>query len=141
MRTSGILTPNQLKAIDLSWFFVASYKSRRVAVENFVKIYFKGLANFACNLIFLNSQVGIIVTYEYFLPLEGISQDLKRVYFMGNHALGFTHRARKYKKVQAKKLVKSNKSKIFFHEIAFLAVLNFFPVQKSIFGNFWNCKK
>ena len=37
--------------------------------------------------------------------------------------------ARKFKKVQAKKLVKSN-------EIAFLAVLNFFPVQKLIFGHF-----
>ena len=50
-------------------------------------------------------------------------------------------RARKFKKVQAKKLVKSNKSKFFFREIAFLAVLNFFPVQKLIFGHFWNCKK
>ena len=45
-------------------------------------------------------------------------------------------RARKLKKVQAKKLVKSNKSKNFFREIAFLAVLNFFPVQKLIFGHF-----
>ena len=45
-------------------------------------------------------------------------------------------RAEKCKNVQAKKLVKSNKSKIFFREIAFLAVLNFFPVQKSIFGHF-----
>ena len=43
-----------------------------------------------------------------------------------------TQRARKFKKVQAKKLVKSNES-IFFREIAFLAVLNFFPVQKLIF--------
>ena len=32
-------------------------------------------------------------------------------------------------------------SKKFFREIAFLAVLNFFPVQKWIFGHFWNCKK
>ena len=31
--------------------------------------------------------------------------------------------------------------KKFFREIAFLAVLNFFPVQKLIFGQFWNCKK
>ena len=30
--------------------------------------------------------------------------------------------------------------KIFFREIAFLAVLNFFPVQKLIFGQFRNCK-
>ena len=45
--------------------------------------------------------------------------------------------ARKFKKVQAKKLVKSNKS-IFFREIAFMAV---FPVQKLIFGHFLNCKK
>ena len=42
--------------------------------------------------------------------------------------------ARKFKIVQAKKLVKSNKS--FFREIAFLAVLNFFPVQKLSFGHF-----
>ena len=47
--------------------------------------------------------------------------------------------ARKLKKSKAKKLVKSNKS--FFCEIAFLAVLNFFLVQKLIFGHFWNCKK
>ena len=37
---------------------------------------------------------------------------------------------------KAKKLVKSNKSKILFREIAFLTVLNFFPVQKLIFGHF-----
>ena len=49
--------------------------------------------------------------------------------------------ARKFKKVRAKKLVKSNKSKTFFREIAFLAVLNFFPVQELIFGHFWNCEK
>ena len=35
-------------------------------------------------------------------------------------------------KSPGKKLVKSNKSKKFFREIAFLAVLNFFPVQKLI---------
>ena len=46
-----------------------------------------------------------------------------------------TQRARKFKKVQA------NKSKIFFREIAFLAVLNFFLVQKLVFGHFLNCKK
>ena len=34
------------------------------------------------------------------------------------------------------KLVKSNESKIFFHEIVFLSVLNFFPVQILIFGHF-----
>ena len=43
---------------------------------------------------------------------------------------------RKFKKVQAEKLMKSNKSKKNFREIAFLAVLNFFPVQKLIFGHF-----
>ena len=52
-----------------------------------------------------------------------------------------TQRARWFKKVQAKKLVKSNKSKKYLREIAFLAVLNFFPVQILIFGHFWNCKK
>ena len=51
--------------------------------------------------------------------------------------------SQKFKKVQAKKLVKSNKSKknFFFREIAYLAVLNFFLVQKLIFGHFWNSKK
>ena len=44
--------------------------------------------------------------------------------------------ARKFKKVQAKKLVKPNKSNLFFREIAFQAILNFFPVQKMIFGHF-----
>ena len=45
------------------------------------------------------------------------------------------------KKVQAKKFVKSNGSKIFFREIAFSADLNFFPVPKLIFGHFWSYKK
>ena len=40
-----------------------------------------------------------------------------------------TQRARKLKKVQAKKLVKTNKP-IFFREIAFLAVLAVLAVQK-----------
>ena len=44
--------------------------------------------------------------------------------------------ARKFKKVRAKKVVKSNESKIFFRVIAFLAVLNFFPLEKLIFGHF-----
>ena len=39
-------------------------------------------------------------------------------------ALDFIQRARKFKNVQAKKLVKTNKSKFFFHEIAFLAVFS-----------------
>ena len=46
----------------------------------------------------------------------------------------YAARARKFEKVQAKKLVKSNKS--FFHEIVFLTVLNFFPIQKLIFAYF-----
>ena len=40
-----------------------------------------------------------------------------------------TQRAKKFKEVQAKKLVKSNKSEIFFREIALLAVLNFFQFK------------
>ena len=47
-----------------------------------------------------------------------------------------TQLARKLKKIQAKKLVKLNKSKFFLCEIVFLAVLNLFPVQKLIFGHF-----
>ena len=46
--------------------------------------------------------------------------------------MGSTQRARKFKKVQAKKLVKSNKSN-FFREIAFLAVLNFKNLFLAIF--------
>ena len=41
-----------------------------------------------------------------------------------------------FKKVQAKKFMKSNLSKNLLREIAFLAALNFFPVQKLIFGHF-----
>ena len=48
-----------------------------------------------------------------------------------------TQRARKFKKVQAKKkLVKSNKSIFFSREIAFMAVSNFFPLHKLIFSHF-----
>ena len=52
-----------------------------------------------------------------------------------------SQRARKFKKVQAKKLVKSNKLKIFFREIAFLAVLNFFPSSKIDFWPFLKLQK
>ena len=50
------------------------------------------------------------------------------------------------KKVQAKKLVKSNKSKKIreikhYGEIAFLAVLNFFPVQQIDFWPFFKLQK
>ena len=45
-----------------------------------------------------------------------------------------TQLAKKFKKVQAKKLVKSNKSIFFFREIAFLAVLIHFPGAKN---DFW----
>ena len=55
--------------------------------------------------------------------------------------LSIAQRARKFKKVQATKLVKSNESKKIFREIALLAVLNFFLVQKLIFGHFSNSKK
>ena len=41
-----------------------------------------------------------------------------------------------FKKSKQKKFVKSNKAKHFFREIAFLVVLNFFPVQKLIFSHF-----
>ena len=44
-----------------------------------------------------------------------------------------TQRARKFKKVLAKKLVKSNVVKNFFRQIAFLAVLNFFSSSKIDF--------
>ena len=52
-----------------------------------------------------------------------------------------TQLAKKFKKVQAKKLVKLNKSFFFFHEIAFLAVLKFFPVQKIDFWPFLKSQK
>ena len=45
--------------------------------------------------------------------------------------------ARKFKKVQAKKIVLNQiNQKLFFCEIAFFAFLKFFPVQKMIFGQF-----
>ena len=43
------------------------------------------------------------------------------------------------KKVQGKKNSWNQINQ--FREIAFLAVLNFFPVEKLIFGHFWYCKK
>ena len=49
--------------------------------------------------------------------------------------LSHTQRARKFKKVQAKKFVKSNKSKNFFREIAFLAI---FEIAKN---EIWSKKK
>ena len=42
-----------------------------------------------------------------------------------------TQRARKFKKGQAEKLMKSNISKKFFREIEFLAVFNFSAVKKK----------
>ena len=65
--------------------------------------------------------------------------------FSWNHIFVLTQWDRKFRNVQTKKLVKSNKSiswKNFlniFHEK--YSVLNFFPVQKLIFGHFWNCEK
>ena len=79
----------------------------------------------------------------YFLP-EVTKQNWLRVSRMlknGNYMMskGATNQPKptagqKIKKFQAKKLVKSNKSNFFFREIAFLAVLTLFPVQKLIFG-------
>ena len=48
---------------------------------------------------------------------------------------------RKLKIVQAKKLVRSNKSKFFLREIPFLAVLNFFPSSKIDFWPFLKLQK
>ena len=50
--------------------------------------------------------------------------------------LVIAQRARKFKKVQAKKLNILDKSKKNLREIAFLTILNIFPVQKWIFGLF-----
>ena len=47
-----------------------------------------------------------------------------------------TQLAKKFKKVQAKKLVKLNNSKNFLCEIAIFELLNFFQVQKMIFAIF-----
>ena len=44
--------------------------------------------------------------------------------------------ARKFKKSPGKKTREIKEINIFSREIAFLAVLNFFPVQKLIFGHF-----
>ena len=45
-----------------------------------------------------------------------------------------------WKKSRQKNL-RNQINQFFSHETAFLAVLNFFPVQKLIFGHFWNGKK
>ena len=52
-----------------------------------------------------------------------------------------TQLAKKFKKVQAKKLVKLNTSKSFFREIVFLAVLNFSPTSKIDFWPFLKLQK
>ena len=51
-----------------------------------------------------------------------------------------TQQARKFKKVQAKKKNSWNQMNHFLWN-CISAVLNFFLVQKLIFGHFWNCKK
>ena len=53
---------------------------------------------------------------------------------------GLSQRARKFKKVQVKKLVKSNKSKFFLWNCIF-GSFKLFPSSKIDFGHFWNCKK
>ena len=62
------------------------------------------------------------------MSLKLFINDIIYVYYAspGNDGMN-SQWARKFKKVQAKKLVKSNIT-IFFREIAFLAVLNFFSV-------------
>ena len=59
------------------------------------------------------------------------------------HISCISQRARKFLKVKAKKLVKSNKSNIFSWKNAFLAVLKTVSPssKKLIFGHFWNYKK
>ena len=49
--------------------------------------------------------------------------------------------AKNLKKVLVKKLVKTNKSKLFFREIAFLVVLNFFSSSKIDFWPYLNLQK
>ena len=68
----------------------------------------------------------------------GLNQrpDIKNVSVSFCYFSNMSQLARKFKIVLAKKFVKSNKSKKFFLEIAFLADLNFFPVPKLIFGHF-----
>ena len=64
----------------------------------------------------------------------------KGAWFMHLVSYFISQRARKFKKVLAKKLVKSNKS-FFPRKISFLAVLNFFPVQKIDFWPFLKWQK
>ena len=52
--------------------------------------------------------------------------------------MALPQRVRKFKKVEAKNSWNQINQ---LREIAFLAVLNFFPVQKLIFGRFYNGKK
>ena len=67
-------------------------------------------------------------------------ENIQRKNFVKSSHCSISQQARKFKKVQAKNLWNQIIKKK-FREIAFLAVLNFFPVQKLIFGHFWNCKK
>ena len=65
-----------------------------------------------------------------------INLQVREKFDFSKFLLSHSQWAIKFTKVQAKKkLVKSNKS-FFPREIAFLAVLNFFPVEKLIFGHF-----
>ena len=72
--------------------------------------------------------------YNFYLKLLGLHQ----MYMFHNYNITVDITAgQKIKISQGKKTREIKyKSKIFFREIAFLAVLNFFPVQKLIFSHF-----
>ena len=77
----------------------------------------------------------VMVRYFFLFTLQKNISRLFTIY------LPATQRARKFKKVQTKKLVKANKSNIFFRDIAILAVLNFFPSSKICFWPFLKLQK
>ena len=71
--------------------------------------------------------------------IKYVQSTLEKLWYQSYSSWQYTV-GQKLKKSPGKKLVKSNITKK-IREIAFLVVLNYFPVQKLIFGHFWNCEK
>ena len=67
--------------------------------------------------------------------LISFDMNVKRLHILGHCG------PENLKNSRQKILWNQRNQKIVLCEIAFLAFLNIFPVQKLIFGHFWNCKK
>ena len=73
--------------------------------------------------------------YPPFALLEAVYMSWFTFEFLVSRFIILAQRARKFKKSR-QKTREIKQIKTFFREIAFLAVLNFFPVHKLIFGHF-----